>query len=308
VSFWDRVKSGLSKTRDALRESLEPVAESLARLDPARPEPDAATMEVLEEALIAADVSVAVADRLLEEVRRARPRDRAELEETLIAAATSLFGTPPAPFTAPAGVKPWVVLVLGVNGAGKTTLVGKLAAREKARGHRVLLVAADTFRAAADEQLDAWAQRAGAEIVRQAPGADPAAVVHDGLRAAQSRGADVVLIDTAGRLHTRANLMEELAKIKRVIARLLPGAPHEVLLVLDGTLGQNGFAQARQFDDALGVTAVALNKLDGTARGGVVLAVAGDLRLPVRLLGVGESLEDLDDFEPRAFTEALVRG
>jgi fused signal recognition particle receptor len=205
-------------------------------------------------------------------------------------------------------VKPWVVLLVGVNGAGKTTLAGKLAAREAARGKSVLLVAADTFRAAAGEQLEIWAERAGAELLRQKAGADPAAVAHDGMEAARSRGKDVVIVDTAGRLHTRTNLMEELAKVRRVIARQVPGAPHETLLVLDATLGQNGVAQARQFHEALGITGVALTKLDGTARGGVVLAVKKELGLPIRLIGVGESLEDMDDFEPQAFAEALVRG
>ena len=311
MAFWDRLKSGLAKTRDALRQSLEPVLETVGRLDPTRPAPDAALLESLEEALLAADVGVATVETLVERVRQARPRDRAELEEVLVAAVAEVVAGPPpgpGPWAPPAGVKPWVVLVIGVNGTGKTTTIGKLAAREAAQGRRVLLVAADTFRAAAGEQLEEWARRAGAELVRQKAGADPAAVAHDGLAAAVSRGTDTVFIDTAGRLHTRVNLMEELGKVKRVIARQLPGAPHEVLLVLDGTLGQNGFAQARQFHAALGVTAVALTKLDGTARGGVVLAVAGELGLPVRLVGVGEGVDDLGDFDPRAFAEALVRG
>jgi fused signal recognition particle receptor len=311
MAFWDRLKSGLAKTRDALRQSLEPVLEQVGRLDPTRPAPDAALLESLEEALLAADVGVATVEALVERVRQARPRDRAELEAVLVEAVTeAVAGPAPAagPWAPPVGVKPWVVLVIGVNGTGKTTTIGKLAAREAAQGRRVLLVAADTFRAAAGEQLEEWARRAGAELVRQQAGADPAAVAHDGLAAALSRGADTVFIDTAGRLHTRVNLMEELSKVKRVVARQLPGAPHEVLLVLDGTLGQNGFAQARQFHAALGVTAVALTKLDGTARGGVVLAVAGELGLPVRLVGVGEGVDDLGDFDPRAFAEALVRG
>jgi fused signal recognition particle receptor len=306
MAFWDRLKSGLTKTRDALRQGIDPV---LVQLDPTRPDWDDAALEPLEEALLAADVGVAAIDDLLERVRRARPRDRAELEALLVdEVARETGGDRAEPFVAPEGVRPWVVLLVGVNGAGKTTLAGKLAARESARGRKVLLVAADTFRAAAGEQLEVWAERAGAELLRQRAGADPAAVAHDGIEAARSRGFDVVIVDTAGRLHTRSNLMEELAKVRRVIAKLEPGAPHEVLLVLDATLGQNGVAQAREFHQALGVTGLALTKLDGTSRGGVVLAVSRELGLPVRLIGVGESLEDVDDFEPRAFAEALVRG
>jgi len=306
MAFWDRLKSGLTKTRDAIKQGIDPV---LVQLDPTRPDWDQASLEPLEEALLSADVGVESVDELLEGVRRARPRDRAELETMLVDAVAKETGAgAPTRFQSPDGVKPWVVLLVGVNGAGKTTLAGKLAAREAARGKSVLLVAADTFRAAAGEQLEIWAERAGAELLRQKAGADPAAVAHDGLEAARARSIDVVIIDTAGRLHTRTNLMEELAKVRRVIARLVPGAPHETLLVLDATLGQNGVAQARQFHDALGVTGVALTKLDGTARGGVVLAVKKELGLPIRLIGVGESLEDVDDFEPQAFAEALVRG
>ena len=306
MSFWDRLKSGLTKTRDAIKQGMDPV---LVQLDPTRPDWDQASLEPLEEALLAADVGVASVDELLESVRRGRPRDRAELEKMLVAEVARETGDPTAaPFHSPDGVKPWVVLLVGVNGAGKTTLAGKLAAREAARGKSVLLVAADTFRAAAGEQLEVWAERAGAELLRQKAGADPAAVAHDGMERARAREKDVVIVDTAGRLHTRTNLMEELAKVRRVIAKQIPGAPHETLLVLDATLGQNGVAQARQFHDALGVTGVALTKLDGTARGGVVLAVRKELGLPIRLIGVGESLEDVDDFEPQAFAEALVRG
>jgi len=305
MAFWDRLKSGLTKTRDALKQGIDPV---LVGLDPTRPDWDDAALEPLEEALLGADVGVAAIDDLLERVRRARPRDRAELEALLVDEVARETGEVARPFVAPEGARPWVVLLVGVNGAGKTTLAGKLAARETARGRKVLLVAADTFRAAAGEQLEVWAQRAGAVLLRQKAGADPAAVAHDGLETARAQGLDVVIVDTAGRLHTKSNLMEELAKVKRVLAKLEPGAPHEVLLVLDATLGQNGLAQAREFQKSLGVTGVALTKLDGTARGGVVLAVSRELGLPVRLIGVGESLEDVDDFEPRAFAEALVRG
>ena len=306
MAFWDRLRSGLAKTRDTLRQGLDPV---LVQLDPTRPDWDQAALEPLEEALLAADVGVAASDDLLARVRRVRPRNRAELETLLVDEVARETGEGSArPFLSPDGTRPWVVLLVGVNGAGKTTLAGKLAARETARGRKVLLVAADTFRAAAGEQLEIWARRAGAEWLRGKAGADPAAVAHDGLEAARARGQDVVLVDTAGRLHTRSNLMQELAKVRRVLAKLEPGAPHEVLLVLDATLGQNGLAQAREFHQALGVTGLALTKLDGTSRGGVVLAVSRELGLPVRLIGVGEGLEDVDDFDPRVFAEALVRG
>jgi fused signal recognition particle receptor len=198
-----------------------------------------------------------------------------------------------------------VLLLIGVNGSGKTTLAGKLAAHFARQGRRTLLVAADTFRAAAPEQLEAWAARAGVEMVGARAGSDPAAVVHDGLEAAKARGTEVVLVDTAGRLHTRHNLMAELEKVGRVCGRLVPGAPHHVLLVLDATIGQNSLAQAREFGRAIAVTSLAVNKLDGTARGGVVLAIADQLRLPIRVLGTGEGLDDWVSFEPLAFARAL---
>lgn len=203
------------------------------------------------------------------------------------------------------GPRPFIILTVGVNGVGKTTTVAKIAQRLKQAGRNPLLVAGDTFRAAAIEQLQVWAERLGVDIVHQRPGSDPAAVVFDGLAAAKSRQADVVLIDTAGRLHTKSNLMDELRKVKRVIAREAPGAPHEVLLVLDATVGQNAVSQATQFHEAVGVTGIALTKLDGTARGGVVVAIADALHVPVRLIGVGESAEDLQDFNAQAFVHAL---
>jgi fused signal recognition particle receptor len=202
--------------------------------------------------------------------------------------------------------RPWVVVVIGVNGVGKTTTVGKLAALHAAAGRKVLLVAADTFRAAAIEQLGVWGERAGAEVIRQAPGANPAAVVFDGAKAALARGVDVVVVDTAGRLHTRTNLMDELKKVERVVAREIPGAPHEVLLVLDATTGQNALAQARTFAEALGVTGVVLTKLDGTARGGMAIAVRRELGVPIRYVGVGEAVEDLRPFDAREFADALL--
>jgi fused signal recognition particle receptor len=199
-----------------------------------------------------------------------------------------------------------VILLAGVNGVGKTTVAGKLAGLYGRQGKRVVLVAADTFRAAAGEQLEHWGRRVGAEVVRDQAGGDPAAVAYDGVAAAQARKADVVLVDTAGRLHTKSNLMDELRKVKRTLGKAMPGAPHDVWLILDATVGQNGLAQARQFHEALGVTGVILTKLDGTAKGGIVLAVAGELGLPVRYIGVGEGVEDLQAFEPEAFVDALL--
>jgi fused signal recognition particle receptor len=203
------------------------------------------------------------------------------------------------------GAKPFVILAVGVNGVGKTTTIAKVAQRLAQGGRQPLLVAGDTFRAAAIDQLQVWADRIGANVIRQRHGADPAAVAFDGIAAAKARAADVVLIDTAGRLHTKSNLMDELRKMKRVIGQELPGAPHEVLLVLDATVGQNALVQARQFHEAVGVTGIVLTKLDGTARGGIVVAIAEELNLPVRLIGVGEGIEDLQDFNPEAFVAAL---
>ncbi|HEV2105759.1 MAG TPA: signal recognition particle-docking protein FtsY, partial [Candidatus Eisenbacteria bacterium] len=206
---------------------------------------------------------------------------------------------------APGDERPWVALIVGVNGAGKTTLAGKLAAHLARAGHPALLVAADTYRAAAAEQLVVWAQRAGVEIVRARDGADPGAVVHDGLTAATARGAHAVLVDTAGRLHTRHNLMAELQKVARVCGRVVPGAPHHVLLVLDGTQGLNALAQARAFTAAVPVTSLAVTKLDGTSRGGAVLAIAGELGIPVSVVGLGEGLDDWQPFDPQAYARAL---
>jgi fused signal recognition particle receptor len=228
-----------------------------------------------------------------------------DLRAALERGAASLVGSKQAAF-APGTEKPWVALLVGVNGVGKTTFAGKLAASYARAGKKTLLVAADTFRAAAAEQLDVWAGRAGVEIVRSgSDGADPAAVVHDGLSAARARGADVVLVDTAGRLHTKHNLMAELLKISRVCARVVPGAPHHVLLVLDGTQGLNGLAQARAFTTAVPVTSLAVTKLDGTSRGGVVLAIAGELSLPVSLVGLGEGLDDWQPFDAEAYAKGL---
>jgi len=261
--------------------------------------------EDLEETLIQADLSVptaAAAIARLRERARGGARTPEALRRALVEILTDALGRP-APLVV--GPSPAVILVLGTNGSGKTTTIGKLAARLKGEGRKVLLVAADTFRAAAIEQLGVWAARAGVDLIRHQPGADPAAVAFDAAQAARARHVDVLIVDTAGRLHTKANLMEELKKVDRVLRRELPGAPVEALLVLDATTGQNGIAQARQFKAALPVTGIVLTKLDGTARGGVVVAIAEDLGLPVKLVGFGEGPDDLQPFDPRTFAEAL---
>lgn len=297
-----RLRAGLQKTRQALRSKT-------AVLFGTGPF-EASALDTLEEALLEADAGPGVAAALLEALReRARTGGlpdaaaaRAVLREE-IAARLAVPG--PAPHAA---AKPWVVLVLGVNGSGKTTTIGKMAHRGASAGERIVLAAADTFRAAAIEQLQAWGERTGAEVVAHRPGADPTAVAFDALEAARARGADRVLIDTAGRLHTKRNLMEELRKMTRVLGKTLPGAPHEVLLVLDATTGRSALAQAQEFNEVAPLTGLILTKLDGTARGGALLGIAETLQVPVRFVGVGEGLEDLMPFSPTAFAEALLPG
>jgi fused signal recognition particle receptor len=265
---------------------------------PAVPKID--SLEALEDALIGADVGLPATERILAAVGAER---NGAIGERVVRVIERIFDDVDRP--PPSGTRPHVVLVVGVNGTGKTTTVGKLARAYREQGKSVLICAADTFRAAAVEQLAVWAERAGVEVIRAQPGADPAAVTFDAVTAARARGRDVVIVDTAGRLHTRANLMAELAKIRRVVGREIEGAPHEVLLVLDATVGQNGLVQAREFMAASGANGIVLTKLDGTAKGGVALAIAHDLRLPIRYVGVGEGLEDLLPFEPKAYAEAL---
>ncbi|HEV8438794.1 MAG TPA: signal recognition particle-docking protein FtsY [Methylomirabilota bacterium] len=269
---------------------------------------DEALLDELEETLIASDLGAAAAGEFVRRVRDEAARGRAVstedvrallarfLEETLAGAAAPLA----------LGARPTVILMLGVNGAGKTTSVGKLAAQLRTSGKTVLLAAADTFRAAAIEQLEVWGRRAGAEVVRQAAGADPSAVVFDAVKAAHARGADVLLVDTAGRLHTKSNLMDELVKLKKVVSRQLPGAPHECLMVLDAPTGQNGLQQAKMFHEAVGLTGLVLTKLDGTAKGGIIVRIYQELGIPIKLIGMGEHIEDLQPFEPKAFVHALI--
>jgi fused signal recognition particle receptor len=303
VGWFQRLNEGLGKTRHAVRQSLD---RFLGRT------PDPALLEALEAALLSADLGARVVDRLMFQVtERVRGVDAATshgiqnvLSRTLYDVLKPVSG-PSLEQLIDQAPKPFVILAVGVNGVGKTTTIAKVAQRLAQGGRQPLLVAGDTFRAAAIDQLQVWADRIGAKVIRQRHGADPAAVAFDGIAAAKARAADVVLIDTAGRLHTKSNLMDELRKIKRVIGQELPGAPHEVLLVLDATVGQNALVQARQFHEAVGVTGIVLTKLDGTARGGIVVAIAEDLNLPVRLIGVGEGIEDLQDFNPEAFVAAL---
>jgi fused signal recognition particle receptor len=292
AGFFARLRDSLGRSRRALTQEL-----AAAAFDPA----DDEAWERLEEALIRADVGVRATAEL---VRRLEARgDLRDLDGALVEEVAALFGEPP---TLGLDERPAIVLVVGVNGTGKTTTIGKLAHRLREHGRDVVLAAADTFRAAAEEQLEIWAARAGADFVGSERGGDPAAVAYDAIEAAQARGRDVVIVDTAGRLHTQTNLMEELAKVRRVIERRLPGAPHETLLVLDATTGQNGLQQARLFHDAVGVTGVALTKIDGSAKGGVAIPVAYELGLPVKLIGVGESLDDLRPFDAADYARALV--
>jgi fused signal recognition particle receptor len=292
AGFVRRLRSGLGRSREALTRAL-----------PRFGHLDGADWEQVEEALISADVGVSTSVELVERLRRRRDRDdvaRALVEE--------LAGVLRPPGTLTLTACPFVILVIGVNGAGKTTTIGKLAHHLREHGHDVVVAAADTFRAAAGEQLEIWAERAGADFVGSTHGGDPAAVAFDAIAAAEARGRDVVLVDTAGRLHTQTNLMEELRKVRRVIAGRLDGAPHATLLVLDATAGQNGLQQARLFHDAVEVTAVALTKLDSSAKGGIAVAVAHELGLPITLVGVGEGIDDLQPFDPDDFAAALVTG
>ena len=301
MGFFDKIKAGMAKTRDALSNTLGSVFSGFSEIDDD-------FYDELEESLILADLGVDTAMKavsaLRKTVREQHLKTTEEAKTALKDILVEMLNVGDAELNL--STKPSVILVIGVNGVGKTTTIGKIAKQLVDQGKNVLLVAGDTFRAAAADQLEIWAGRSGAAIVRQHEGADPASVVYDGIQAAKARDVDVILIDTAGRLHNKTNLMNELNKISRIVARELPEASKEVLLVLDGTTGQNGLIQAKQFKEIAGVTAMALTKLDGTAKGGIVIAVADALQIPVKFIGVGEKAEDLMPFEARAFVEALI--
>jgi len=319
-----RLKEGLARTRESLVGKIQRMLASRATIDDD-------LLESLEEILLAADVGVATSTRLIgrlqERVKKEKYEEAKELERILREEIQELFtngsagsegvASPSAseasaraavaadPMDVPSGHRPHVIMIVGVNGVGKTTSIGKLAHAFKESGKNVMIAAADTFRAAANEQLEVWARRAGVEIIQQKQGSDPAAVAFDALNAALARGTDVVIIDTAGRLHTKVNLMEELKKIGRVLQKLAPGAPHEVLLVLDASTGQNAIRQAKEFSKSVGVTGIILTKLDGTAKGGVVMSISSELGIPVKFIGVGEQIDDLQPFDRKLFVDAL---
>ena len=301
MGFFDKIKNGLKKTREAVANTIGNVFSVFRAVDEE-------FYEELEESMILADMGVDTSCKAVELLRqRVKERKLKDTEEVRTALKEILVEMLCVGDTClQINTKPSVVLVIGVNGVGKTTTIGKLAHNFNEQGKKVLLCAADTFRAAAADQLEIWSERAGVQIVRQHEGADPAAVVYDAIQAAKARGTDLILCDTAGRLHNKANLMNELNKISRVIDRELPDADKEVLLVLDGTTGQNGLLQAKEFKNIAGVTAIALTKLDGTAKGGIVIAVADALQIPVKYIGVGEQIDDLMPFDAKAFVDALI--
>jgi fused signal recognition particle receptor len=301
LSLLERLKAGIQKTRAGLMEKLEDAVSG-------RKEIDAGVLDELEYALITADIGAKTTAEILERIRqridRSQTGEIGELKSLIREHLLEILQASERPIPQ-VSEKPAVILVVGVNGAGKTTSIGKLTRRLQSEGHSVMLCAADTFRAAAIEQLEIWAERTGAEMIRQQSGADPSAVLFDALHAARARKVDCLIVDTAGRLHTKTNLMAELEKMRRTAARVIPDAPHEVLLVIEATTGQNGLEQARKFTESSAVTGIILTKLDGTAKGGVVVAISRELNLPIRYVGVGEQLDDLLPFEPETFVASL---
>jgi fused signal recognition particle receptor len=301
-SFFQRLKDGLTKSRETWVQKIGSIFQNR--------EWDEQSLDEMEESLLTADIGVKATQKLMDTLRGLSPSDSEDLTQDMSsqlqqAMVKLLQDSAAAPKVEALSLRPWIVLFLGVNGVGKTTTIGKLAAQYKTSGKKVLLVAGDTFRAAAVEQLEAWGRLAGVELIKHRAGSDPSAVVYDGIQAAKSRGVDVLLIDTAGRLHTKVHLVEELKKIRRVISREQPGAPHETLLVLDATTGQNGLQQAKVFKEATDIDGIVLTKLDGTAKGGVIISIQEELGVPVRYIGVGEDIEDLQPFEAKRFVEAL---
>lgn len=299
MGFFSKLKESLTKTRKTLVEKVEAILTGRKI--------DEETLEELEEVLIAADVGIKATSEIISSIRekskKGEANDLISVKDLMKQEMIAILDHPQ-----PIAVnrnKPFIILAIGVNGVGKTTTIGKLASRFRGQGLSVLLAAGDTFRAAGIEQLEIWAKRAGTQLVKHQKGSDPSAVVFDAIAAAKSRNIDVVIIDTAGRLHTKINLMEELKKIRRTIEKALPDAPQEILLVIDATTGQNALQQAKLFNEAIGVTGIALTKLDGTAKGGIIFAIKKELGIPVKLIGVGEGIDDLRDFEPREFVDAL---
>ena len=307
MGLFDKLKQGLQRTTQQLRDRFDDIVKIADSPEARTREIDVDTAESLEEVLLMADVGVSATEVIVDAVRKRQRRGESlrdlvkqEMQRILVQSASG------APVADNDGM-PRVMLIVGVNGVGKTTTIGKLANQMRTDGKKPLICAADTFRAAAVDQLQIWADRAGVDIVRAKEGSDPAAVVFDAMTAAKSRDRDVVLVDTAGRLHTRTNLMNELDKIRRIASREIPGAPHDVLLVLDATVGQNGLAQAREFTNVAGVTGVVLTKLDGTAKGGIAVAIAHELKLPIRYVGVGEAVDDLLPFSPHEYVDAIFQ-
>jgi len=301
-SFFERLKQGLSKTRDGITGRLDQLILGKKTIDED-------LLDELEEMLYTSDLGVVAVQELIDLVRSGVARkeldDPVRLKEALKENIINFLGAVETKGSTPAPGQPLVIMVIGVNGVGKTTTIGKLACMFRDQGKKVMLVAADTFRAAAIEQLTIWGERSGAEVIKQTHGADPSAVVFDAINAANTRGMDVVLIDTAGRIHTKVNLMDELQKIHRITGRNLPGAPHQVWLVLDATTGQNAISQADMFNKNLGITGIVLTKLDGTAKGGIVVGISRQLRIPIAFIGIGEKMDDLRPFDAKEFVEAI---